>query len=164
MEDADDYDEGEMPWEAATREAMEEACSDVKFDEVRGVIYLLTGEDKDFRRYQEGYDNWEDIQSALMEIGEREWFANVPFDGGETVFSSGTESYVETALIEHKFEEFFERVAPPEDGDELATAKELTPPGAGLIIELDTAEINDESVRYMTLHPEKMYDLSSHKF
>jgi HJR/Mrr/RecB family endonuclease len=162
--EGDDDDDGEMPWESAAREAVEEAVSNVEFDEVRGVVYLPSGEDHRFNRYDEEFDGWEAIKHRLTEVGESEWFANVPFDGGEAVFSSGVDTYVESAFAEHKFEEFFEKLAPPVDGETLVSSNKIVPPGGGLVIQLDTAQINAELVSYLGKHPEKMRDMTPRKF
>lgn len=164
LDEGEADDDGEMPWESAAREAVEEAVSNVEFDEVRGVVYLPSGEDHRFNRYDQEFDGWEAIQRRLTEIGENEWFANVPFDGGEAVFSSGVDTYVESAFFEHKFEEFFEKLAPPLEGEPLVSSNKIVPPGGGLVIQIDTAQINAELVKYFARHPETMRDLNPRKF
>jgi hypothetical protein len=149
-------DEGEMPWEAHARQAIESATENIELDEVRGVVYMDSGLDHRFNRVTEGFTSAEDVRRRLIGIGEDEWVAYVPFDGGEAVFAPNVEGMVEGILDRHDIETFFERIAPPPHGDELATARELTPPGAGLAIQLDVIDINAELIRYLALHPEKM--------
>ena len=38
------------------------------------------------------------------------------------------------------------------------------PPGAGLILRIDLTEINDELIKYLAQHPEKMHDMAPRKF
>jgi hypothetical protein len=167
MRDENDYSEpaeNEMEWEASARQAIDSAAQTIELDEVRGVVYMDTGEDHRFNRFSEEFTSAEEVYQKLVEIGENEWVANVPFDAGEAVFEADVEDIVVDALQRHELDEFFESVARPSDGEELATGRILTPPGAGLIISGDVAEINDELIRYLAQHPEKMREMSPRKF
>jgi hypothetical protein len=157
-------DENEMEWEESARQAIASAAETIELDEVRGVVYMDTGEDHRFNRFSEEFASTEDVYQKLVEIGEHEWVANVPFDGGEAVFEADVEDMVVDALESHELDQFFESVARPSDGEELATGRILTPPGAGLIISTEVAEINEELIRYLARHPEKMREMSPHKF
>src|SRR5438132_13474845 len=87
-------DEGEMMWETKARQAIERAASTIEKDEVRGVAYMDDGPDHDFHALQREFTSWEDVQTALTQIGESEWVAYAPFDGGEPVFGPSVEHYV----------------------------------------------------------------------
>ena len=157
-------DDGEMIWETHARKAIETAAGEIEHDEIRGVIYLPSGIDHRFNSFQEGFTSAENLRQRLTDIGESEWLAYAPFEGGEAVFDPNVDSIVEAIMERHDVEGFFERVTPPDIGDGLATARELTPPKAGLIIQFDVTSINDELVRYFAKHPEKMHELAPRKF
>ena len=157
-------DDSEMPWESEARQAIENATSEVEHDEVRGVIYLPSGVDHHYDSTREGFTSAEDVRQRLTEIGESEWIAYAPFDGGEPVFEPDVEDIVDNIMERHDVEAFFERVARPDEGDELTVARELTAPGAGLVIAAEVSEINEELVRYLARHPDKMHELNSRTF
>jgi hypothetical protein len=159
-EGADD----EMPWESAARGRVEWVLEDIRFDEVRGVVYVMSGEDHRMNTVEEEFDNYEDMLRRLSEIYDEEWYGNVPFDGGEAVFRSDSYGEVGDLLADKKVEDFFERMRTPEEGEELANAKKLIIPAGGLIVEGDLAEINDELVNYLAKHPELMHKMDPHKF
>lgn len=157
-------DDGEMPWESHAREAVERVLAQAEFDEVRGVIYAPTSEDHRGDEVIEGYDSVDDFLRALREIGDEQWYAYVPFDEGAAVWDSNIHDVVESLADGHGVLEFFDRVKPPEEGEELGTARDLVVPRGGLIIEADLSEINDEVIAYLAKHPDKMYELEPRKF
>jgi hypothetical protein len=157
-------DEGEMPWETHARKAIERAGASIEKDELRGVLYMNDGEDHRFNPVRGEFTSWEDVMHALTRIGENQWVAYAPFDGGEPVFGPNVDGYVEDVMVENEVEDFFEIVAPPNDGEQLADAHDLLDYRAGLVAKVDLTEINEELVKYLALHPEKMHDLSPRKF
>jgi restriction system protein len=70
---------------------------------------------------------------------------------------------VERLLEEKKVVEFFDPT-PPYAGEELFSAQSLLVSKGGIQIRFDVEEINEELIRYLALHPEKMRDLPSRKF
>jgi restriction endonuclease Mrr len=80
------------------------------------------------------------------------------------VFESQIDGMVEQLADRHGVIEFFEPVRPPNDADELGTARDLIVPRAGLILQVDLTDINDELIRYLAKHPEQMHDLAPRKF
>jgi hypothetical protein len=163
-EDVIEFDEAPMPWEERARVAIESAVATIEKDEVRGVIYMRTGEDARFLPVQEEFTSWEKVRHTLLEIGESEWVNYVPFEGGEPVFQPLVDGFVEDAMSRYSVEEFFESVSPPEAGERLAHAHDLVALRAGLVVQVDLAEINAELVRYLADHPEKMYELKPRLF
>lgn len=157
-------DDGEMPWETHARKAIENAAASIEKDEMRGVVYMDDGEDHRFNPMRREFSSWEDVMWALTHIGEGEWVGYAPFDGGEPVFEPNVDGFVQDAMAENAIEDFFDSVSPPENGKSLADAHDLLEHRAGLIVKVDLAEINDELVRYLALHPERMYLLSPRKF
>jgi hypothetical protein len=157
-----DGDDGEMPWESDAREAVERVLAEAEFDEVRGVIYAPTSEDHRGDEVIEGFDSLDDFIRTLRELSDEQWYANVPFDEGAAVWDSNID--VESIAYRHGVLEFFDRVKPPEEGEELGTAYELVLPRGGLIIEADLSEINDELITYLAKHPDKMQDMDPRKF
>jgi hypothetical protein len=163
-EDVIEFDESEMPWETHARRAIEAAAATIAKDEVRGVIYMQSGVDARFFPTQEEFTSWEDTRHTLIELGESEWVNYVPFEGGEPVFHPSVHGFVEDAMRSYGVEDFFESVSPPHEGEELAHAHDLVAHRAGLVVQVDLAEINAELVRYLADHPEKMYDLNPRSF
>jgi hypothetical protein len=169
MTDPEEYDEkvedsGEMPWETRSRRAIEDAAASIEKDEVRGVIHMQNGEDQRFSPIHEEFSSWEDVRHVLLQLGQGEWVNYVPFDGGESVFHPSVDGFVENAMSSYDVEGFFESVSPPEEGEALADAHDLLARRAGLVVQVDLAEINGELVRYFAEHPEKMYDLNPRLF
>jgi HJR/Mrr/RecB family endonuclease len=154
---------GEMPWESHAREAIERVLAEATFDEIRGVIYAPTSEDHRGGDVIEGFDSVDEFLRTLRELGDEQWYAYVPYDEGP-VFDSTVGGMAEGIADVHGVLEFFERVKPPSEGDELATAYDLLLPRAGLILQVDLSEINDELIKYLAKHPEKMQDLTPRKF
>jgi restriction endonuclease Mrr len=80
------------------------------------------------------------------------------------VFDSTVSGMVQDLADTHGVLEFFDRVKPPSEGEELGTARDLIVPRGRLILEVDVSEINDELIKYLAQHPEKMQDLAPRKF
>jgi len=154
----------EMGWETAAREAIESAAATIETDEPRGVLYMTVGEDQRFNRIPIEFTGWEEVRHTLTEIGESEWINYVPFDGGEPVFGPDVSSWVESAMVNYRIEEFFDKIARPDEGEELVNSHDLLEHRAGLVARLDVEEINAQLVRRLALHPEMMYELDPRKF
>ena len=154
---------GEMPWETHAREAIERVLAASEFDEVRGVVYAPTSDDHRGDEVIEGYDSVEEFLRTLRELGDQQWYAYVPYDEGP-VFDSTVSGMVEDLADRHGVLDFFDRAKPPEEGEELGTARDLVLYRAGLVVELDLSEINDELIKYLAHHPEKMHELEPRKF
>ena len=144
-EDPIDYtdDNPEMTWESAARTAIEGAASTIEKDEIRGVIYMDDGEDHRFNPLRTEFTSWEDVMRSLLTLGENEWVNYVPFDGGEAVFEPNVDGYVHDVMSEYDVEGFFDSISPPDEGDELVDAHDLISHGAGLVLQIDLAEINE---------------------
>ncbi len=62
------YDgENDMSWETAAKEAIQNAVAEITFDEVRGSIYLMSGEDHRFNAVEEEFRGWEELQRRLYQ-------------------------------------------------------------------------------------------------
>lgn len=158
-----DDDDGEMPWESHAREALERVLAEATFDEIRGVVYAPTSEDHRGDEVIEGYDSVDEFRRTLRELGDEQWYAYVPYDEGP-VFESTVSDMVEDLADRHGVLEFFERVKPPDEGEELGTARDLIEPRGGLILQVDLSEINDEVIKYLAQRPETMHDMAPRKF
>lgn len=159
----DGDDEGEMPWESHAREAVEAALEEASLDEIRGVVYAATGDDHRGGSAIEGFESLDELLSTLRSIGEEQWYAYVPYDEGP-VFESDVDGMVEDLADKYGVLDFFDRVKPPSDTEELGTARELVLPRAGLLLQVDLTEINDELIQYLAQHPEKMHEMNPRKF
>lgn len=155
--------QGEMPWEWKAREAIEAAADKVLADEIRGVMYLQAGLDENLDPIPEEFDSTDAIRQRLLDIGENVWSEYVPYDGGPVIEPSVAD-IVEDTISRHSIEMFFARVAPPNDVTELTSARAITVPGSGLIVQSDLSAINEELIHYLAQHPEKLHDLNPRKY
>ena len=149
-------DDDEMLWESKARRAIEVVLDDADFDEVRGVIYAEDIRDEEF-------DSIDELLTTLIEIGDEEWFAYVPYDQGP-VFDSNVDGIAERLAHKYGLFDFFNRVKRPSDGDELGTARDLLLPKAGLIVRGDVVDINDELIKYLAKHPEMLHNMEPREF
>lgn len=154
-----------MPWEDEAYGAVEGLIKQAEYDEIRGTIILPPYNDDGFRFGSEFTDIGE-LQNHLVEVYNEQWYANVPFDGGSAVFEDDAEGVVGDLLYEYsELSEFFERFTTPEHALELVTAQQLLKDAnASRVVRVSLEEINEELVRYLAKHPEKMRDLSPRKF
>lgn len=157
-------DEEEMSCESAARKVVEQTAATIEKDEVRGVIYMEDGEDHRFNPLRSEFKSGEDVMHTLIRLGEDQWILYAPFNGGKPVFQPDVSRFVQTALIDYGVESFFDSILPPDAADEIVAAHDLLVHHAGLIIKIDLQEINEELVRYLALHPEKMHELNPRKF
>jgi len=163
--DDDSHDDSdETPWESDARAAIEEVTQDIQFDEPRGVVYLESGVDHDLEATEEGFSSYNELWYRLIEIGENAWVGSAPFEGGSPVFEPTVDGMVENALDWSRVEDFFKRLSPPKEGEKFFLARNSLVVGAGLAVQIDVAEINDELIRYLAHHPDKMRDLSPRRF
>jgi hypothetical protein len=160
--DANDDPEREASYEEAARQTVEHLLELLEFDEIRGVIHLMSGTDHRYNETKEEFGSLEEVRDMLTDKAEAEWINTVPWDKGP-VFEPNVDGMVERLLEEKKIIEFFEPT-PPYAGEELFSAQNLLVSKGGVKIQLDVEEINDELIRYLALHPEKMRELSPRKF
>ena len=156
-----DVDDGsdEMWWETKARQAIQGFLDDVEYDEISGVIYTR---DSHGGRADE-FDSVDDLLNVLTDIGDEEWNANAPWENGP-VFESDAESIAQELVDNLGIYAFFERIKQPDEGDELGIARDLLLHKAGLVLRVDLSEINEELIKYLAKHPEKMLDLNPRKF
>lgn len=153
-------DGGEVVWETKAREVMQGFLVDVEYDEISGVIYTRGW---DGGRADE-FDSIDQLLSVLTDIGNEEWNVYVPYDDDGPVFDSEAESIAQELVDDYGVFDFFERVKPPSEGEELGTARDLLLSKAGLILQVDLSDINDELIKYLAKHPEKMHNMEPRKF
>jgi hypothetical protein len=122
----------------------------------------MSGTDHHYDETKEEFSSLEEVSDMLTERAEAEWIATVPWDKGP-VFKPHVDGMVERLLEEKKVVEFFDPT-PPYAGEELFSAQSLLVSKGGIQIRFDVEEINEELIRYLALHPEKMRDLPSRKF
>jgi hypothetical protein len=152
----------EASYEEDARLTVEHLLANVEFDEIRGVISLMSGTDHRFNDVREEFTSLEEVQRMLTEKAEAEWINTVPWDKGP-VFEPNVEGMVERLLEEKKIFEFF-YPKPPYTGEELFSAKQLLIPAASMVARIDLENINDELFRYFAAHPERMRDMPPRKF
>jgi hypothetical protein len=58
-------DDGEMQWEPHAREAVETAIADFDKDDIRCVMYLMSGTDHRFDRIQEEFKDYDSLYYRL---------------------------------------------------------------------------------------------------
>ncbi len=163
--DHDDDDDHGLFWEEHAREAVETLLGEVLFDEIRGTVILSTPEE-DEQRISGEFSSMEEVETYLREVYEREWYAYVPFDGGEAVFEDDSWGVVGDLLSDHhEIVEFFEQQERPEHSDVLVAAKELLKDAhASRAIRVSAEDINDELVHYLADNPKLMREMSPRKF
>lgn len=161
----DDEDDHLMPWEENAKDAIESIISEAYFDEIYGSIVLQSHYD-DSHSLGVGCSNVEEIEKYLIEVYINEWYAYVPFDGGEAVFKDDAWGAVSDLLTDNpEIHTFFERNTPPVDSETLVTAQELLQDAnASRIVRVSLEEINKELIRYLAANPSKMRELSPRKF
>lgn len=161
----DDNDDHRMFWEKHAQDAIELIISEADIDEIRGSIVLPTNND-DGLRFDVDCSNVEEIEQYLVEVYIEEWYAYVPFDGGEAVFVDDACGAVSNLLTDNpEIRNFFERNTPPADSETLVTAQELLQDAnASRIVRVSLEEINEELIRYLAANPSKMRELSPRKF
>jgi hypothetical protein len=159
----DDSDEHQtMFWEDAATQAVDQTLESTEFDEVEGVIVLSdsTGD----HRMAVHCHSLEELKTALEEIYDEQWYANVPFDGGVALHESDSQGYVMDVVDEDKIEAFFSQFGEEPEGDLIISASDLLAPKAVRVIRVDLEDINDGLIAYLASHPEKMRDLHPRKF
>lgn len=158
----DDHDN--IPeWEERAEEAVSFALAEAEFDREAGVIRIPALDDRG-RGSSEEFTSYNDLFYRLVELADNEWYAYVPFDGGEAVFESDNESHVGEALDAKDVETFFAQVGGDESFETIITADEMLAIGAYGTLRIDVESINAELIAYLARHPEKMHDLQPRKF
>lgn len=158
----DPWDDADSVWESHAKEAVESAWESADLDDVRGVIEIF---DPDDRRLVTECKDLEALHSALSSVYAEAWYAYVPFDSGEAVFSDDAEGYVGDFLSDHvQAEEFFDSLRVEDPEEDLFQSDEVVERGKSRILQLDLAEINDELIRRLASRPELMRELDPRKF
>jgi len=158
----DSWDDDDSVWESHAKRAVESAWESADLDDVRGVIEIF---DPDDRRLVTECKDLEALHSALSSVYAEAWYAYVPFDSGEAVFSDDAEGYVEDFLSDHvQAEEFFNSLRVEDPEEDLFQSDEVVERGKSTILQFDLAEINDELIRRLALRPELMRELDPRKF
>ncbi|MRS01895.1 restriction endonuclease [bacterium] len=159
-----DYDEHLMVWEEEASSAVEILLKHAEYDEIRGTVTLPPRDgDKDFGAE---FSDLEELESYLVDIYNEAWYAYVPFDGGSAVFEDDAIGVVGDILYSYAdVVDFFEKLSPPQNALELVTAQQLLESAnSSRVVRISLDEINDELVRYLAKHPEKMREMSPRKF
>ena len=144
--------------EVTIRDAIEEATSEIEFDEIRGAIYLVTESSAGVVRHE--FKDWKSLRGRLVKIGE----GALDETELESEQTASIHSWVEEFLVSHDIKGFFGRLEEPVLGEQLLKADTLLAPGAGLVVQIDVEEINAEVVRYLAAHPEKMRTMNPRSF
>ncbi|NPD27451.1 restriction endonuclease [Corallococcus exiguus] len=153
----------ETSWERAGRTAVETALESLEFDEENGRVYLTTSDDDKHGAGTEEFSNLEDLKFALVTLGEIQMCAYAPYEGGSPVFEIDADGIVENALSTTGVEEFFElHSAEPDSSNLIVTLEDLAKDSRK--IEIDTNTVNEELIKWLARHPEKLYNLHHRKF
>lgn len=152
--DEDEDDHG-MLWEEEAWDAIKVAIDHAEVDDVRGTVVIHSNYD---HRYDAECDSFEDLSDTLVELYNEQWYANVPFEGGEAVFESDAAGEVDNLLAGTKFESFFTQIRKPKDADEeIISSHELVGgPAESRIIRGHLTLISAEIAEYFARHPEKL--------
>lgn len=157
-----DEDEPRMPWEIHAEDAVREALEDAEFDDIRCVVAFSA-------RYEHSYGvEFTDIDSLrryLEELYDEQWYGNVPFESGEAVFESDSSDFVSELLSERDIEGFFSSLRDPDGTEIIVSSRDLIEDAnRSRILRTDFQTINEELIRYLAQHPERMRDLAPRSF
>lgn len=158
-------DDHRMPWEEYAQDAIENIISEADFDEIRGIIVLSPHYDDGYRSGVE-CSNMEQLRQYLIEVYNEEWYAYVPFDGGEAVFEDDAWGAVADLLADNpEIDTFFEQNTAFAGSETIVTAQELLQDfKTWRIVRLSLEEINEELICYLADNPEKMRKMKPRKF
>ncbi len=94
----------EMPWDSATREAVERVLEGAIWDHEARTIRL-----NDYGA-RETATSLDELQQFLEQVASQTYYANVPFEDGEPVFQCDEYGVVESVLSDHeeRLTEFFD--------------------------------------------------------
>lgn len=166
MTDDDEYegrdDTTTTHWEDAAVEAVQCALESVDFDEVRGLV-IVPDSSGDHRLATE-CRSIEELEAALVERHEEQWYANVPFDSGEAVFHGDPWGFVREAVAEHPVQQFFHELQPEPEDPRIIAASDLIDFSGSKVVRVDLEQINDELIAYLADHPEQMQNLEPRRF
>ncbi|MCX6929778.1 MAG: restriction endonuclease [Verrucomicrobia bacterium] len=157
-----DDDPEVMPWEEAAAGAVDHALESADFDEVQAVVIVpdSTGD----HRMAHYCCTTEELQDTLEEIFDEQWYANVPFDGGEALHHGDAAGYLNEIVERDEIQQFFAQFGDEPEGDIIITAPDLLADGTSKVLRVDLESINGELVAYLAAHPEKMRDLHPRNF
>jgi hypothetical protein len=163
-DEPEEHEESEtMPWEDEATGAVDHALESADFDEVQGVITVpdTSGD----HRMDHHCHTPEELQETLEAIYDEQWYANVPFDGGEAIIEGDSSSYV-NEIVEgnEKIQNFFAQFGEEPEAEIIIAAPQLLAVGASKVLRVDLEDINDELIVYLARHPEKMRELQPRKF
>ncbi len=161
MAERTDEDEPRMPWEIQAEDAVSAALEDAEFDDIRRVVALSDRE----HTYGVEFTDIDNLRSYLEELYDEQWYGNVPFDSGEAVFESDSNDFVSELLAERGVEEFFSSLRDPEGTELIVSSRELIEDAnRSLVLRTDVLTINEELIRYLSQHPERMRNLAPRRF
>jgi hypothetical protein len=157
-----EYEPETMPWEDEATGAVDHALDSATFDEVQGTIIIpdSTGD----RRMVHHCASIEELRETLEGLYDEQWYANVPFDGGEALDEGDASGYVGEVLDRDEIKNFYAQFGEEPEGEQLVNIADLLKQGATEIIRLDVQDINDELISHLAAHPEKMREMPSRKF
>jgi len=164
----DDEDlEGGTSWEDAAHRAVVHLLDEAVVDDVRGVIDVGPLDEAEKYAGRVEFSNYDDLVTHLGEAYDQEWYAHVPFDGG-AIDDPDASWAISEILADRGLEDFFFKLSPSERGavsEELLLSKNLVKTAEqARLIRVDLDVINDELIKYLTKHPEKMRDMTPRKF
>ena len=165
MSNDDSHNDNRPFWKEQADSAIEHLLAEAEFDEIRGIVSLPPHNDDGFNFGAE-LSNLDDLESHLQEVYSQEWYAYVPFEGGEAVFEDDAWDAVGNHLTDdHRFYQFFDRHASPDNTELIVKAGDLIKDlNASRAIRVSLEEINEEVVLYLASHPHLMREMSPRKF
>lgn len=162
MGNDDEDDEHGMMWEEYAADAVTRALRSAEVDDVRGTVTIFATDD---HRFDQEFISFDALSERLIEIYDEQWYAYVPFDGGEAVWDSDSSGYVGDALADTDFEDFFIQIREPEDGEKILGSEELIlTPANSQLFRLQLGLISDEVMAYFAENPQKLRDIDPDDF
>lgn len=156
------YIPGGLPgWESVAQEIVQRALESIEPDEVRESVWILDPTSDDYGTRELG--SYDELRRALIDLYEQEWFAHVPFDGGEAVFLPDAEGFVDNSLSDQGLlTDFWHYEAT--GGELLLYSPQLVTPAGGRLFALEVRDVGGELLAYFARHPEDLRRMDPRKF
>jgi hypothetical protein len=145
---------------------LRDILEDVQFDPVDNTVGVVIPE-----RYKRDPTSWfgslDEITQVLVARGDSVLSSYASYDGGEPVFGYADSSDLVYSLLERSgVVQFFETLKVDDEGaiDKFFDPREFAASEAGSQFRIDLAKIDDELVRWLAKHPEKMHSMHPRKF
>lgn len=157
-DDESDYVPGETEARRVVRSIIEALSKDVE----DGRVLVSGFGDRQNEDAVLEFNNIDQLRSWLVEVGDEQIGANVPFEGGEPVFGDiDSSDIVDELLVDAGLYDFFDQNQLIRSPQQLLAEASDSAVAQGEVV---VGTVWGELIAYLTKHPEKMTELSPRKF